>query len=50
MSVEYIHDTGGREAVRRFMTGRGFSVFGEVTDPAHSFANDWIFVNNNILY
>jgi hypothetical protein len=45
LSVEYVHDKGGREAVRRYMTARGFRVFGEVTDP-RNWANDLLFINN----
>ena len=47
LSVEYIHDKGGREAVKKFMTSKGFRIFGEVRDP-RNLANDFIFVNNRI--
>ncbi|CAG7687375.1 unnamed protein product [Allacma fusca] len=47
LSVEYVHDKGGREAVKKFMTSKGFRIFGEVRDP-RNLANDFIFVNNRI--
>ncbi len=48
LSVEYIHNVEGREGVRKYMRGQGFTVFGEVTDPVHGWANDWIFINRNL--
>ncbi|ODM94533.1 Protein Star [Orchesella cincta] len=47
ISVEYIHNSGGRNAVKQFMVAKGFRVFGEVTDP-RNWANDLVFVNERL--
>jgi len=49
LSIEYVHDKGGRETVKKFMQGKGYHVFGEVKDP-RNWANDLIFLNNRLKY
>jgi hypothetical protein len=48
ISVEFLHAPGGREAIRKMMTKKGYHLFGAVRDPVHNWANDLIFVHNSI--
>jgi len=43
LSVEFIHDKEGKEAIRDFMESKGYYVHSEVTHP-NWLANDFIFV------
>ena len=43
LSVEYIHDAEGKEAIRKLMTSKGYEIFIEVND-ANNLANDYIFI------
>lgn len=45
LSVEFTHVKEGKEALRRFMESKGYSVVGEVTHPKRQ-ANDFIFMKN----
>lgn len=48
LSVEFIHDREGKQAVRRYMEKKGYTVFSEVTHPG-GLANDFIFVKKELL-
>ncbi|KAK8378923.1 hypothetical protein O3P69_009571 [Scylla paramamosain] len=48
LSVEFIHGGEGKDALRRYMEGRGYRVFSEVTHPGW-LANDFIFAKKELL-
>jgi len=47
LSVEFLHAPNGKDGLRRLMTSKGYSVFGEVR-AWKNFANDFIFVHNSM--
>ncbi|XP_076065895.1 protein Star-like isoform X2 [Oratosquilla oratoria] len=47
LSVEFIHDHEGKEAIREYMTSKGYYVHSEVTH-VNWLANDFIFVKNGL--
>ncbi|XP_047475703.1 protein Star-like isoform X3 [Penaeus chinensis] len=46
LSVEFIHDKEGKDAIKWYMEGNGYKVYSEVTHPG-SLANDFIFVKKD---
>ncbi|XP_042870470.1 protein Star-like [Penaeus japonicus] len=48
LSVEFIHDREGKDAIKKYMDGNGYNVYSEVTHPG-SLANDFIFVKRDFM-
>ncbi|KAF2367962.1 Methyltransferase FkbM [Trinorchestia longiramus] len=48
LSVEYLHDAEGKEAIRTLLLSNGYSVYTEVS-AAYNLANDFIFVKDGLL-
>ncbi|KAK7083854.1 hypothetical protein SK128_007801, partial [Halocaridina rubra] len=50
LSVEFVHggEGKGKEAISKFMAGKGYGVYSEVTHPGW-LANDFIFAKRELL-
>lgn len=47
LSVEFIHDPEGKDAIEEYMKSKGYFVHSEVRHP-NWLANDFIFVKNSL--